>query len=98
MDLEILYEDDTEIAEFEAINKGYRSDVIVRFGTKKYKLYVTSIIRLQQDFDTEYKDIGYYYTEPNMIIVKNVTKKEISETINKLYRCNFFEKLDKFGF
>ena len=98
MDLEIIYEDDTELAEFEALNKGYRKDVIIKLGTKKYKVYITSMVRLHQDFDTEYQDAGYYYPEQNIIIVKDVTKKEISETINKLYNCNFFERIDKMGF
>jgi hypothetical protein len=36
MNLEIFYEDDTELAEYEAMNKGYRGDVIVKIGDKKY--------------------------------------------------------------
>ena len=56
MNLEIIYEEDTELAEFEALNKGYRRDVIVKLGEKKYKLYITSMVRLQQDFETEYQD------------------------------------------
>ena len=41
MNLEIIYEDDTELAEFEALNKGYRKDVIVKLGRKntKYTLH-----------------------------------------------------------
>ncbi len=41
MNLEIIYEDDTELAEFEALNKGYRKDVIVKLGGKntKYTLH-----------------------------------------------------------
>ena len=98
MNLEIIYEDDTELAEFEALNKGYRKDVIIKLGGKKYKVYITSMIRLQQDFEKEYQDVGYYYPEPNMVIVKDVTKEEISGVIKKLYNCQFFERLDKMGF
>ena len=98
MNLEIIYEEDTELAEFEALNKGYRRDVIVKLGEKKYKLYITSMVRLQQDFETEYQDAGYYYPEPNIVIVKDVTKKEISETIKKIYNCKYFERLNKMGF
>lgn len=41
MNLEIIYEDDTELAEFGALNKGYRKDVIVKLGGKntKYTLH-----------------------------------------------------------
>lgn len=98
MNLEIIYEDDTELAEFEALNKGYRKDVIIKLGGKKYKVYITSMIRLQQDFETEYQDAGYYYPEPNMVIVKDVTKEEISEVIKKLCNCKFFERLDEMEF
>ena len=98
MNLEIIYQDDTKLAEFEALNKGYRKDVIIKIGIKKYKVYITSMIRLQQDFETEFEDVGYYYSEPNMVIVKDVTKEEISKTINQLYECKFFERLDKMGF
>ena len=90
MNLEIIYQDDTKLAEFEALNKGYRKDVIIKIGIKKYKVYITSMIRLQQDFETEFEDVGYYYSEPNMVIVKDVTKEEISKTINQLYECKFF--------
>ena len=98
MNLEIIYEDDTELAEFEALNKGYRKDVIIKLGEKKYKVYITSMVRLQQDFEAEYQDTGYYYPEPNMVIVKDVTKEEISGVIQKLYNCKFFERIDKMGF
>ena len=98
MDLKIVYEEDTELAEFEALNKGYRNEVIVSLGTQKYKVCIMSMIRLQQDFEREYQDAGYYYPEPNMIIVKEVTKEEIAKVINILYKGGFFERLDKMGF
>ena len=44
-----MFEYDTELAEFEALNKGYRGDVTVKIGDKSYKVYVTTMIRLQQD-------------------------------------------------
>lgn len=94
MSIEILYEDDTELAEMEARDKGYRKNVVVKIGSQEYKVYIISMIRLQQDFETEYQDVGYYYPEPNTIIVKDVTKQEITKTINELYQCKFFETLE----
>ena len=93
MNINIIYEDDTELAEFEAFNKGYRSDVIVIINNKKYKVYIISMIRLLQDFEVEQQDSGYYMVEPNMIIVKEVTKKEIEYTITEMHKNNFFERL-----
>lgn len=95
---EIIYEYDTELAEYEAEQKGWRQDVVVKIGDKKYKVYVTALIRLQQDFEAEMECQGYYSTVPNTIIVKNVTKKEIEDVILKLYRNKFFEALDNMGF
>ena len=98
MKLEIVYEDDTELAEFEAFNKGYRGDVIVKIGNSSYKVYVTSMIRLQQDFEMEIRDSGYYLPEPNMIIVKDTTRKEIEDAIIQMFECKYFEKIDNSRF
>ena len=98
MKLEIVYEDDTELAEFEAFNKGYRGDVIVKIGNSSYKVYVTSMIRLQQDFEMEIQDSGYYLPEPNMIIVKDTTKQEIEDAIIQMFECKYFEKIDNSRF
>lgn len=94
MKLEVIFEDDTELAEFEALNKGYRGDVIVKIGNSSYKVYVISMVRLQQDFETEIRDSGYYLSEPNMIIVKNTTKKEIEDTIIQMFKWKYFEEID----
>ena len=93
MSYRIIYEDNTEIAEYEAVNKGYRKDVIVIIDGRKYKLYITDMNRLHQDFDSEIEDYGFYQNEPNTIIVKEVSKDEIEKTINNLIIEGFFDKL-----
>lgn len=98
MGIKIIYENDTELAEFEAFNRGYREDIIVIINNKKYKVYIISMVRLQQDFEKELQDSGYYIAEPNMILVNDVTKKEIEYTIMEMYKCDFFERLDNCGF
>lgn len=98
MKLEIIYEDDTELAEYEALDKGYRSDIIVKIGYKKYKMYVISMMRLQQDFETEQEASGYYLSEPNTILVKETSRKEIEDIITQMYKCKYFQKLDNMGF
>lgn len=95
---EIIYEYDTELAEYEAEQKSYRSDVIVKICDKKYKVHVIAMVRLQQDFEREMEYYGYYSSVPNTIIVKNVTKKEIEDAILQLYREKYFEALDNMGF
>ena len=98
MDFEIIYEDDTELAEFEAMNKGYRGDVVVVIENKKYKVYITSMIRLKQDFETEQQYYGYYIAEPNTLFVNHVTKNEIKHVITEMYKQGYFEKIDYRGF
>ena len=96
--MRIIYEDNTELASFEAENKGYRNDVIVEIGSKKYKMYIIAMKRLQQDFETEYCDSNYYLQEPNTIIVNSVTKEEIEFVIEEMSKSNYFERLDRYGF
>lgn len=93
MSYKIIYEDDSELNDFESFNKGYRMDVAVIIGKKKYKLYITNMIRLHQDFDTEIENGGLYQNEPNTVIVKEVSKEEIEKTISELYNVGFFDKL-----
>lgn len=98
MDCEIIFEDNTKLADIEGEDRGYRSDIIVRIGNRSYQIYVTSLIRLQQDFETEFEYKGYFQSEPNMVLVQNTTRNEIIETIKKMYECGYFEALDNFGF
>ncbi|MBP3800967.1 MAG: hypothetical protein J6I85_02895 [Clostridia bacterium] len=93
MSYNIIFEDNTEIAESEAMNKGYRKDVIVIIDNRRYRLYITDMIRLHQDFDSEVEDGGIYQNEPNTIIVKEVTKEEIERTIKNLVKEGFFDNL-----
>ena len=97
MELEISYEDDTELAEWEAWNRGYRQDVIVKIGDKKYKVYVICMVRQRQDFEPE-ADFKPYLTEPNTIIVRDTTKEDIENAIRWQYKMKYFEKLDSKGF
>lgn len=96
--MKIIFENDTERAEFEAINKGHRGDIVVIIGQKKYHLYATSMTRLQQDFDSEQRQYGFYYPEPNSIFVKETNRQEIVALITELYEGGFFSRLDNNGF
>ncbi|OGO90607.1 MAG: hypothetical protein A2Y17_01485 [Clostridiales bacterium GWF2_38_85] len=84
--IKIYFEDDTENAEDLAINKGYRHDVYVKINNDIYNVRVYSLIRLQQDFITDITQLGYFAVEPNLILVNDVNRKEIIETINKIHK------------
>ena len=93
MNYKIKYKHDTEYDNFEAYEKGYRLDTVVIIGEKEYNLYIIDIGRLYQDVNADFKDNGVYITDPNMVIVKEVTKKEIEKTISKLYISGYFNRL-----
>ncbi|MCR4651428.1 MAG: hypothetical protein K5662_06700 [Lachnospiraceae bacterium] len=93
MSYSIIIENESELAECEAREKGYRTDVKVIIEGRRFPLYITDITRLHQDVDAEMDYYGYYETEPNTVIVKEVSKVEIERTIEMLYKLGFFDRL-----
>lgn len=93
LNLDIYFSEDSEVAEYEALSKGYRIDVYVKIDENVFNLSVYTLIRLQQDFDTECETYGFYTPDPNIIFVKEVKKNEIITTVNRLFEQKFFEKL-----
>ena len=89
--IKIFFLDDTTLAEYEAVNKGYRIDIFVEIDEKFYNVRAYSLIRLQQDYETEMEASGFYYTEPNMIIVRDANKEEIVYAINRHYKGKYFD-------
>ena len=53
---------------------------------------MTTITRLAQDYALETKNGGFFLVEPNIVIVDEVTKNRIEETVAYLDECNFFEE------
>lgn len=91
--IEIYFLDNSELSEFEAIQKGYRLDVYVKIEQSYYNVRVYDLIRLKQDFDDEVENDGYYLIEPNLILVKEVNRKEIKFTVGNLYKQGYFANL-----
>ncbi|QAA33126.1 hypothetical protein [Clostridium manihotivorum] len=91
--IEIYFMDNSELSEFEANEKGYRLDVYVRIDDKLYNLKIYDMIRLKQDFYDEIEQQSYYSIESNLIIVKQVSKKEICITIEGLFKERYFDDL-----
>ena len=86
----IFFSENSDLSEYESINKGYRIDVFVEINNKVYNVHIYTLIRLQQDFETEFETEGFYLTEPNIVLVKNSNRAEIVNTINNLYVNNYF--------
>jgi len=89
----IYFRYDTELSEFEAVQRGYRVDVFVKVNNQYFNLRIFDIIRLRQEFESEIESGGYYAVEPNLVLVKEVNKKEIIFAINNLYKQKYFEEL-----
>ena len=53
------------------------------------------IKRLQQDFESEIEDNGYYFTDPLTIIVNDMEKEAIKKTIMNLYKGKYFDVIDR---
>ena len=83
-ELEVFFSRDSERVEFEYELKGYRSDVYVRKDKCFFNLIVYDPVRLCQTFDDDVASQGYYSIDHNLILVKEVNKKEILFTIQKL--------------
>lgn len=92
-ELKVYFLEDSELAEHEAISKGYRNDVFINVSNKLYNVRVYDIVRLQQDFESELEEYGYFSVEPNLVLVKEVSKEQIYLTITKLFRQGFFDNL-----
>ena len=83
--------DNSELAEYEAVSKGYRGDVYASISNQIYHLNVYDIVRLQQDFETELEEYGFFSTEPNLLLVKEANSKEIKKLVLSLYKQKYFE-------
>lgn len=90
---EIYFLHDNELAEHEAISKGYRNDVYIKINDQWFRLSVYDNIRLQQDFEEEIETNGYYSIEVNLVLVKETSKREIQKIIENLYNEGYFKKL-----
>jgi hypothetical protein len=85
--------DNSELKEYDSIDRGYRSDIYVSTNNEFYNLNIYDIVRLQQDFEAEVQSNGFFGIEPNLIIVKNVDIATIKHTINRLYKQKYFDKI-----
>lgn len=93
MKCSIRYKYNDKRADYEALWKGQRGDVLVLIDNKRYNVYPVAINYLFNAYINQIKEFGYYQTEVNIIIVKEVTKREINKVIYELIKTDFFKKL-----
>lgn len=92
--ISIFCSDNSDLAEFEASSKGYRSDIIVKTASGAfYQLHVYDIVRLKQDFDAELEAYGFFGIEPNLILVEEVVLSNIKVTVERLWAQKYFDQI-----
>ena len=93
MEIKIYFDEDTEYSEFMYYNKDYRLGIIVEHNNRKYKLNIYGITRLNQEFNDCLHNNEVFYIEPDLIIVEEVNKENIINSI--LGVCKGFDFLSQ---
>ncbi len=81
-----------EFSQFETSYKGYLYGVKLKVEKSTYELVLYDYRRLQQDSEAENKD-NFYFHEPNLIILKEITKEAIEKAIKSMYEKNEMQYL-----
>lgn len=78
--------------EAEMTDKGYISNVIIRFEDgSRYRVNFIDPVRLGQDLESEAESGSLYLAEPGMIVVPSVTKELIQKAVDGLVTQGFFD-------
>jgi predicted DNA-binding WGR domain protein len=80
-------------AEAEAPAKGYLSGVEVCLAGDRYRLYFIDPVRLQQTLDDDARDGRPFFTEPNLVVLPEVTTESIHEAVKGLVRDGYLPQL-----
>lgn len=91
--MNIRFDELSERDIFEAECKGYLSGLKVDIDGKTYVVNIYSLGRLNQDFQTEMEYNGYYDTEPNLIILDEVTPEKIKFVLDIHYKAGYFDEI-----
>jgi hypothetical protein len=84
--------ENSEMSDYEAFVRGH-IEIYVKKGEDFFIINVYDIVRLEQDFISEIKNYGFFNVETAIIIVNEVTIKNISTTLEKLDENGFFHNL-----
>ena len=65
----------------------------VEVDGKNYIVNICSLTRLNQDIQTEMEYYGYFATEPNLVIVDEVTPEKIKFVLEINYKGKYFDEI-----
>ena len=85
--------DDSERTADEAIDRGFRNDIFVKIDNLFYRISIYNITRLSQEFLHDIEEFGFYGIDNNIVLVREVEKEIIFQTVEYLTKRNYFEVL-----
>lgn len=91
--IEVYFDENSELAELEAIHKGYRVGVYVKVEEEFYQLSVYTITRLNQDFEEEVNAYGIYDPEVNLVLVDEANTESIIKIAQRCFDIGYFNDI-----
>lgn len=93
MSVEIYYLYNTELDDLEYEMRGFKRDVFVRVDGELFNLNFYTIDRINSDYENMLNNGYNYHNEENIVIIKEISRKEIKEEVQRLYKQRYFEKI-----
>ena len=93
--IEIYVKDNSQEKNLLCKARGYRRDIFVKVNENFYKMNVFSFTYLKQYLQNQYELEKVYCIEPNLLIVRSVSKKNIIDTILKQAQNFYFDEIKK---
>jgi hypothetical protein len=91
-------EDYDEQSAYETPLRGYLSDVIVRLADgSRYQLFFIDPVRLQQELADHVRAGRPFFTEPNLVVLPEVTTAAICKAVEGLRKEEAFRQLKPLG-
>jgi len=78
--------------EWEVTAKGYFSEAHIAVSGKQYRLSFYDAVRLSQEIESELESGGVFF-EPNLVIVRSVTRIEMERAVEQLVQSGLMALL-----
>lgn len=79
-----------DVYDDEALEKGYREDLVLKKGNHYFRLYFYDSTRFKQDMDSDIDQYKYYVLPVNTIILPKITKEEIAKFCTENFKDNYY--------
>ena len=80
--------------EYESPFRGYLAGLIVQLEDgSRFSMFFVDPVRLRQELDDEVRAGHPYFTEPNMVVLPEVTGQAVKDAVEHLFNEGFFKRL-----